>query len=238
MEKQVYNIVVCDDLKSDKEVVEKMAEEICIENNIIYKIAGFTSAKELLDSIREGKQYDLMIMDVQMPELDGMELARILRSGEEKASIVFMSCNREMALLGYEVSAARYLAKPVDKDKLKEAIMYCYGECSKKRDIILPVNGSMIKVAPKDIYYIEIVGRKCRISLEKDEWDANISISELEDMLAEQDFIRCHQSYIVNCRYVRCFHVSTMELTDGRSVPVSKHRIKEVRQRFFDYMNK
>lgn len=236
MNNQVFNIAVCDDVQMNTEEIAKMTEDICKEEQICPQISCFQSAENLLDEIKEGSRYDLMLLDVMMPGLDGMELARILRTQKENTSIVFISSNREMAMQGYEVSAARYLAKPVDKDKLKEAILFCYGEYRKERELLLPVNGSVRKVAPKDIYYIEIVGRKSRIRMEMEEWDTSLSIAELEAMLSGQDFIRCHQSFLVNCRYIRSFRTSSMELTDGRNVPVSKHRIKEVRQAFFDYM--
>lgn len=236
MNNQVFNIAVCDDIQMNTEEIAKMTEEVCLEEQISPEISCFQSAEKLLDEIKEGNRYDLMLLDVMMPELDGMELARILRTQNERTSIVFISSNREMAMQGYEVSAARYLAKPLEKDKLKEAILFCYEQYRKERELLLPVNGSVRKVAPKDIYYIEIVGRKCKIRLEKEEWDTSLSIAELEAMLSGQDFIRCHQSFLVNCRYIRSFRTSSMELTDGRNVPVSKHRIKEVRQAFFDYM--
>lgn len=236
MNNQVFSIAVCDDVKMNTEEIAKLTEEICREEQICPQISSFESAEKLLDEIKDGSRYDLMLLDVMMPGLDGMELARILRTQNERTSIVFISSNREMAMQGYEVYAARYLAKPVDKDKLKEAILFCYGEYRKERELLLPVNGSVRKVAPKDIYYIEIVGRKSRIRMEKEEWDTSLSIAELEAMLSGQDFIRCHQSFLVNCRYIRSFRTSSMELTDGRNVPVSKHRIKEVRQAFFDYM--
>lgn len=236
MNNQVFNIAVCDDIQMNTEEIAKMTEEICGEEQICPEIFCFEDGEALLQEIENGSRYDLMLLDVMMPGVDGMELAKILRSQNEKNSIVFISSNREMAMLGYEVSAARYLAKPVDKDKLKEAILFCYEEYRKERELLLPVNSSVRKVAPKDIYYIEIVGRKCRIRLEKEEWDTSLSLAELEAMLSGQDFIRCHQSFLVNCRYIRSFRTSSMELTDGRNVPVSKHRIKEVRQAFFDYM--
>ena len=132
----------------------------------------------------------------------------------------------------------RYLAKPVDEEHLKEAVTFCYGRCQISEEIMLPVNGGTRKVMPKDIYYIEIIGRKCRIRQEKEEWDTGVSIEDLETMLDSYGFIRCHQSFLVNCRYVRDFRKSSMELMDGRNVPVSKHRLKEVKQAFFDYMSK
>ena len=75
--------------------------------------------------VQTGRVHHLLLIDVLMPELDDMELARSLDTQEEKASIVFILCNWEMALQGYEVNAVRYLAKPLKKGKLKEAVSCC-----------------------------------------------------------------------------------------------------------------
>ena len=238
MKKQLFDIAVCDDVQTDREETARLTEEICKSEGIIPRIVRFERAEALLEAIQGGEHFALLLIDVLLPGLDGMELARVLRGQNEQASIVFISCNREMALQGYEVSAARYLAKPLDPEKLKEAILFCYGQYRKERARFLPVSGSMRKIVPQDIYYIEIMGRKCRVRLEKDEWDVSLSMTELEEMFSDQDFIRCHQSFLVNLHHVQSFSTSSMELTDGRHVPVSKHRIKEVRQAFFEYMKK
>lgn len=236
MKKQLFDIAVCDDLQTDREETAQLTEEICRAEGIKPRIVRFERAEALLETIQGGERFALLLIDVLLPGLDGMELARVLRGQNEQVSIVFVSSNRELALQGYEVSAARYLAKPLDPEKLKEAILFCYGQYQKERELLLPVGGSMRKIAPKDIYYAEIMGRKCRIRLEQEECDASLSMSELEDMLPEHDFIRCHQSFLVNWHHVQSLRTDSIELTDKRIVPVSKHRVKQVRQAFVDYM--
>ena len=93
-------------------------------------------------------------------------------------------------------------------------------------------------MSPQDIFYIEIVGRKCRICQREEEWDTTVSMGQLEDMISDRGFIRCHQSFLINLRYVREFRKSSMELMDGRIVPISKNRMKEVREAFFEYLKK
>ncbi|MDO4277004.1 MAG: LytTR family DNA-binding domain-containing protein [Eubacteriales bacterium] len=194
--------------------------------------------KKLLEEIKRGQQFDLLLIDVIMPGLDGMELARVLRNEREITSIVFISNNREMALQGYEVSAARYLSKPLQKERLKEAVVFCYGHRQEDKELLISANGVMRKVRASHICYLEIYGRKTRIRLEDETWDINLSLDELEQMLSGRGFIRCHKSFLVNCRYIRTFSSSSIELADGKEIPVSKHRIKDVRKAFFDYMNR
>ena len=71
---------------------------------------------------------------------------------------------------------------------------------------------------------------------EQEEWDTALSIDKLENMLEGKGFLRCHQSFLVNCAYIRTLRTSQVELMGGTQIPVSKHRIKEVRKTFFDYM--
>lgn len=236
MSSSLFHIAICDDEKIDRKQLEEMTIKICQEEKIETEISCYETAKQLLNALQNGKKYDLLLLDVMMPEQDGMELAKQIRSQEIGTELVFISVNREMALQGYEVEAARYLAKPLNTEKFREAVRFCYRKSRTDRQIFLPVNGSIRQVSPKDIYYIEIAGRKSRIWQEKEEWDTSLSFTELERMLKGQGFVRCHQSFLVNCRHVKNFRTSSMELTDGRKVPVSKHRVKEVRQNFFDYM--
>lgn len=236
MKKQLFDIAVCDDVQTDREEIAHLTEEICRAEGIRSRIERFEHAEALLEAIQGGEHFALLLVDVLLPGLDGMELARVLRGQNEQASIVFVSCNRELALQGYEVSAARYLAKPLDPEKLKEAILFCYGQYQKERELLVSVGGSMRRIAPRDIYYAEIMGRKCRIRLEQEECDVSFSMSELEAMLPEHDFIRCHQSFLVNWHHVQSLRTDVIELTDKRIVPVSKHRVKQVRQAFVDYM--
>lgn len=165
-----------------------------------------------------------------------MALARQLRQQEIKTSLIFISNSREMALRGYEVNAQRYLVKPIDESLLREGILFCYKKYLNSCSILLPSDAGVRKVAPKDICYIEISGRKCKVVQEKGTWLTGLSIRRLEEILADRGFIRCHQSFLVNCAWIQVFHASTVELAGGEIIPVSKYRLKEVRRAFFDYM--
>lgn len=233
---QVVRIAVCDDEKTDREMILKLTEKICSQEKIQISVAGFGDAEELLAAFSGGRVFDLLLLDVMMPGLNGMEFMQKLRSMGNEIPVVFISSNREMALRGYEVAAARYLAKPVEEGYLREALLHCIRQKSKEQPILIPSGGSMRSVEPEKICYIEIAGRKSRIVQEKETWESNLSLTELEERLSGKDFVRCHQSFLVNCRFVRILQAGHLELTGGQKIPVSKHRIKQVRQIFFEYM--
>lgn len=239
MEYQRYRIAVLDDAAEDRVEIVEMTAQVCREMNIEPEIFGYERAKDLLKEIYQGKEFDLLLFDVMIPEQGGMALARCLRERNQDEAIVFISNNREMALRGYEVAASRYLAKPLRKERLKEAVEFCYRQkqADGKKELVLPVEHGLRKVFAKDICYVEINGRKCRIVQEAEEWDSRCSMKEMEKNLSGQKFIRCHQSFLVNCRYIRAIESTAIELTNGRKIPVSKHRIKNVKAEFLAYVN-
>ncbi len=239
MKYPVYRIAVLDDVEADRAEIAEMTAEVCCEEKICPELFCYGSAEEFLNVMKQGQKFDLLLLDVMMPKQDGMELARYLRDEKQDEAIVFISNNREMALYGYEVMASRYLAKPLRKAQLKEAVEFCYGKKreAEKDTLLLPAESGVKKISAKEIYYVEINGRKCRIVQAEEEFNVRCSIREMEERLSGQGFIRCHQSFLVNCRYIRTVKSTVIELTGGKRIPVSKHRIKEVRSDFFAYMN-
>lgn len=238
MSRHPFYIAVCDDEEPDRRQIEKMTQKVCQEEKIPVQSVCYGNADTLLAAIQKGEHFDLLLLDVIMPKKSGMELARLLRSRGMDTSIVFISNDREMALLGYEVEAARYLGKPLMKEQLKEALTFCYEKLYGEQVLILHCDGGMRRIIPEEIYYIEIAGRKSRIRQANEALDVPLSITQMEQQLAGKGFVRCHKSFLVNCRYIKNFRTSQIELADGRSVPVSKHRVREARKTFFEYLNK
>lgn len=232
----MFYIAICDDEALDRKQIRELTDRVCRSEGIAADISCFEKADGLLQALQEGRRFDLLFLDVMMPEQNGMALARQLRQQENKTAIIFISNNREMALQGYEVSAQRYLAKPVDEHLFREGLLSCYKNFQSSASLLLPSDAGLRKVDPKEICFIEISGRKCRVIQEKETWLTGLSIGRLEELLAGRGFIRCHQSFLVNCAYIRIFHASAVELSDGKMIPVSKHRLKDARQAFFDYM--
>ena len=159
-------LAVCDDEAADRARIEQMAGAILHEESIAAEIAGYESAAALLAAIRAGRAFDVLLLDVMMEGMDGMALAAALRAGREDAAIIFISSNREMALRGYEVAASRYLAKPVDPEKLREALLHCRAARSGRSALALPTASGQSSVAPAAVLYAEAWERGVRLHLD------------------------------------------------------------------------
>jgi len=231
------HIAVCDDEDIDREETLRLTAEILREEGIPFSIDAFNSGTSLLGAIQDGAKFDILLLDVIMEGLDGMDLAAALRAKGNETAIIFISSNRDMALRGYEVAALRYLAKPLDAEHLREALIYCYETRFGQREIIIPLAKGQSRVRSSDIICAETWERGVRLTLREGQTDASIKISDLAGMLPERQFILCHRTVLVNLAYVRTIRYCELELKTGRILPISKYRQAEIRQKFIHYLD-
>ena len=229
-------IALVDDSQSDRELIGGMVREYMDRMGTAYSLCVYSGGQALLDDIHSGKRFNLLLMDVMMGEMNGMDLAAELRRQQNKAFIVFISNNREMALRGYEVSAARYLAKPLERQKLEEALLHCYKGWQERKEILLPTDHGQYRISYSDIEFVEAFERGTKFVLVGETVDSKLKFSEVESILPRTTFIHCHRAYIVNVAHVRRLRPNTFEMRSGATVPVSKHRYGEVSRRFFDFI--
>ncbi len=229
-------IAICDDEKTYCEQITGMTRRILEKAEIPCSISVFEGGTSLLDAIHSGAFYHILLLDVVMSELDGMELAALLRSRKNPASIVFISGNLEMALRGYEVSATRFLAKPVEEKRLEEALLHCCDQWQEKKEILLPTDQGHYRTSFSEIQYVEAFDRRTRFVLAHEVVDTKLKFSEAEAMLPRRLFLQCHRAFLVNIDHIRRFRANEFELKSGVLVPISKHRYNDVSKRFFDYL--
>ena len=230
-------IAVCDDEYIDRQQAADLTREIMAAEGLSCRLSSYESATALLTAIQSGAQFHILLLDVMMEGLDGMELAAALRKLGDSTAIIFISSNREMALRGYEVSAARYLAKPLREEQLREALLYCYKTFCENKEILLPTEKGQSKLAPSDIIYVESWERGSRLQLTSGPIETSVRISELASMLPERSFTLCHRTILVNLAFIKHLRSNEIELTDGRTLPVSKHRISDLKKHLLGYMH-
>lgn len=232
----VMNIAVCDDDPRDRQQIAEMTGIAAAAEGIACSLTCFESAAALLNAVEAGAAYHLLLLDVMMPETDGLRLAAALRKRQYRASIVFISANREMAMYGYEVGAARYLAKPPDAARLREALSFCYRTELARQVFMLPTLRGLRKLSVDEIVYIESWGRGVRVVLRQGQEDCAIKISDMEKMLPDNRFVLCHRTLLVNLACVRYLRYCEMELDTGDTLPVSKYRQNATRDKLLRYL--
>lgn len=229
-------IAVCDDEPMDRQQAETLTTDIMTAEGLACSLSSYGSAAALLAAIQDGAQFHILLLDVMMEGLDGMELAAALRKLGEGAAIIFMSTNREMALRGYEVSAARYLAKPLQEEQLREALVYCYKTFCAKKEILLPTTKGQRRIPLSDILYVEAMERVTKLALTDRLEEVTLKFSELSVLLPERQFVFCHRSYLVNLEHIAYIRSRDLELTTGEVLPVSRYRAEDLQKQFVAYL--
>jgi two-component system response regulator LytT len=131
----VIKIAICEDEKEQQELLKVYINQIFEELSIKYKLEILNSGEELLENYL--KDTDILLLDIQMGQINGMNTARKIRTLDDKVEIIFITSLIEYALEGYEVRAYRYLIKPVKYDNLKENIINCTKEVDIKNKYIM-----------------------------------------------------------------------------------------------------
>ena len=137
---------------------------------------------------------------------------------------------------GYEVEALRYLAKPVDRERLREALMFCCRTRLTQKEILLPTASGQRRILPSDLIYAETWERGVRLHLKDRQEETGMKISELAAMLPERQFVFCHRTILVNLAFIQSIRYCELELKSGVTLPISKYRQSEIRKQLIRYL--
>lgn len=231
-------IAVVDDAEQERIRIMEEADAILSRESIPHSIELFPDGIKLLDAIRCGRTYDLLLLDVVMEEMDGLSLVAELRKREDHTAVVFISSNQELARKGYRVNASRYLLKPLDPEELEEALMHCYAQLKSQKEILLPTAQGQYRTSFLNIQFAEAFDRGTRFVLSDEIVDTKLKFAEVEAMLPKVGFIRCHRAYIVNAAHTRRIRQYAFEMKSGAVVPISRPRYSEVNRQFVEYLSR
>ena len=230
----MLKIAVCDDNEEHISALRKMLDEWSENKPFAVIIYEYTSAESFLFSYPD-KPCDIILMDIEMKNLNGMELAKKLRKSGDMLPIIFITGYSEYIGEGYDVEALHYLLKPVEKEKLFEVLDKYTKKHDPQNDIVLSCNDKNIRVDQENIRYCEARGKKTEVHIpDKNVLICNSGINDLQKILGE-NFIFCHRSYLVNLRFIKSISKTEIEIDGGENIPLSRRLYKEVNERFIEF---
>jgi len=226
-------IAICDDEAVQRELLQKILLEWGRDEGVNVSVVPFSSAESFLFQWEEDKEYDLLILDIEMGECNGMELAERIRRTDEELPILFVTGYEQYMAQGYEVSALHYLMKPVKSEKLFEVLNRLQKRKKPEEKLFFQSEEGALSLKLSQIWYVEAFGHRCVIHSDKEEWELRQSISEVNKSLEPYlQFVRCHRSYLVNLQRVSMILKSELILDNGQQLPLSRQAAKEVNQAF------
>lgn len=226
---------ICDDDKNQNMFIRGLLNEWAMSKSIAINIIESENGDEFLFKYSDNP-CDLLLLDIEMPGINGMELAKRLRANNDNLPIIFITGFSEFMSYGYDVRALHYLLKPVDKDKLFGVIdKYISTIPTNKTDVIIQADSEKIRVNAQDILYCEAFGKSTKINLKNQKpIFASEGISSITKILTK-DFHFSHRSYLINMRYVKTVGKDDVTLDNGDIVPLSRRQYKAFNEDFIKY---
>jgi len=230
-----YRIGICDDSVTDQKYItelvqrwaERMQYKVCIDT--------FLSAESFLFHYAEHKDYDILLLDIEMGAMDGVELAKKLREENSDVQIVFITGFPDFMAEGYEVSALHYLIKPANITTLTKVLDKAVGNLKKvERSVVFQVDGETTRIPVSQIIYIESFAHSCKVETATGHFEVRMGISAIEKMLGE-GFVRTHRSYLVGVRFIKSILKSDVVLDNGERILLSRNNYQMVNQEFIKY---
>ena len=231
----MYRIAIVEDDAKSVEKLKRYLKRFSQELDIPLKYSVFVDGMDFISDYKA--DCDVVLMDIEMPHMDGMTTARKLREVDADVCLIFVTNLAKYAIEGYEVRALDFLVKPVEYPnfmlKLQRALEL--RSRTRKKDIALNTLSGMKRIRIDEIYYIEVMDHNLIYHTARGEFGERGSIKGREEQLREFDFARPSNSYLVNLRHVTA--MSGGEITvAGATLPVGRTKKKEFLKRLTEYM--
>lgn len=232
-------IGICDDESSLLDLLTKYVKEWCSLKKIECEIDTYPSAEAFLFAYEDMAHYDLLLLDIQMQEMNGMELAKKLRSKKEEVGILFITGVKEYVFEGYSVDAISYLLKPVQKVKLMECLDKAYSKISSTTPYtLLDMKGDTSKIKITDIFFVESDLHNTSYITADGKIKNNKGIQIVEEELIPHGFFRSHRSFLINVSKIEKITKKDIYLEDGSIIPIARGRWEEVNLAYLAYHRK
>ena len=229
-----FNIAICDDEINIASSLKNQVEQFFSESEHTAEVSTFSSAEAFLFDYEENNAYDILLLDVEMKNMDGIQLAKKLRRDGFNGEIIFITSHFEFCGEGYEVDALHYLIKPVSVSKLNEVI----GKAVEKLlveppSVIINCDGETVKLYERDIIYIEAYLHYITIYTEKNVYRVKENISSFEKKLSNT-FYKTHRSYLVSLKHITRIARTSVTVKGNKELPLSRGKYDEINRAFIE----
>jgi DNA-binding LytR/AlgR family response regulator len=241
--KRDFIVALCDTQKNDIPVTEAAVKEWAAGAGQSHaRIETFSEVSQVKEKLADGFGADIYIIGIPAHGAGGIETARVIRLRQPDVPIIFLAGTRTSAYDAYELHAIRYILKPTDRDELFSALDLAYLLCrtAPVNTITVRMTGETRSVNADDVVFVENNVRLMRYVLRDGSaltgTRRNVSFEEyFAPLLASGRFVQPHKSFIINIRYIRAVKTSSVIMTNGVQIPISRRHLSEVQEAYSKY---
>ncbi|MCP1639986.1 DNA-binding LytR/AlgR family response regulator [Streptococcus gallinaceus] len=236
-----YRIALVDDHNQVTQELAGFCQHFATNEHLDIKTQQFNSAEVFLDFYQEfqstNQAFDLIILDIEMGQLNGMEAARLIRAQDEKVVILFVTSLIQYAIQGYAVQALDFLLKPVDYASFAFRLQRAILEIDKVRrqKMNISIGKETLTIPTQTILFVEVQGHKLTYHTKKQIYETNGSMKSIENELIRAGFAKAGQSFLVNLAKIEAIRDNVIFIQDYR-IPISRTRRQVFLQEFSHFI--
>lgn len=227
-------IAICEDNAFMADILKGYIIDFLNSKEMIFTIEVFDTATKFNAST---ETFDLLFLDYELPDSNGMEIAKNLRKTNNKTTIIFTTSFSEYVFQSFEVDTFRYLVKPICKEDLENAMTAFINNFEQYSKIDIPTDGGDVVFASlPEIMYIETSGRYTTVRLNSTSYVSTKPLSAFQAEINSFKFYRTHRTFLVNMKYIAEIHGNTIILTNGEKVSISRRNLSTFNHAYFNYL--
>lgn len=220
----MIRIAIVEDEPTERDRIKVYLEEIAQEDQTQFEIEQYSSGMAFV--MRGMKDYDLVLMDIDMPNLNGIETAKALRKVDQSATLIFVTNMAQYAISGYEVNAIDFILKPVNRYSFAIKIKRAISRTAKKNDnaIQIKMDGTIFLVHMYQIMYLEVDGHYVIFHTTQGDYKEYTTLKLAQKRINSSHFVQCNQSFLINMKYIES--VSRESVTVGGTIIYISRKMK------------
>ena len=235
----MISVAVVEDDKKDSDTISEFLNRYARQKNVGFEISVFGDGLAFLDSFKPSS-FDLILLDVQMPDMDGMAVAERLRAVDTLVLIIFITNMGNYAVRGYDVGAVAFIKKPVIYTEFSQKLARALFTIEQRDSDFFFVSGggSQVRIMVRDLMYVDVMGHISTFHLAGGRiFEARIPLGTLSEQLAPYDFMAISKNCLVNPAYIRRINTQTVEL-NGCMLDISRLKKKAFLLQFSEWLAK
>jgi len=226
----LLRVAICENSPEDAAVLRY----IIGRSGIPSMVYTFNNGKAFLDSFIIG-QYDVIFLDVHLEDISGIDVGKMIRKTDTQVILIFATKSKTHALLAYRLDALKYLEKPLDDKKVRDALSLSLQIVKKQEICTVIVKKERTDIPYREIYYVEVVDHTCLIHTSNTILETNASMKDLTLLLPPQRFLQCHRSFMVNLEHVQRIDRDFL-MENGDIVYIRGKDLKKMKEKYREYL--
>lgn len=233
----MLQIAIADD---NQDMMDLVQEEIKKYIGVPAATKQYINPELLLYDVQENRKFDIYMLDVEMPEINGLDLAKKIRSMQEKACIIFLTSHPEFALAGFDIQiqAYQYILKQKMDEQLPPILTDLVKKMYEKKYYAIQTQVRFSRVACDDVIYIYKDGKNAVIVTEKEEYRERKTLEKIVEDMQMEELIFIERGYVVNIFHIQHIQSNMVEMDNGKQLFISRSKVKKVKEQVNQYWSR